>query len=59
LILLSDCPRNIAETHFLTTKLAGIKAANIQTFRKRYQEFELLDPSIVKDYGHKGTLLEI
>ncbi|KAF2789849.1 P-loop containing nucleoside triphosphate hydrolase protein [Melanomma pulvis-pyrius CBS 109.77] len=59
LVLFFDCPEQIAEKRFLTRMLTGREADDEQTFRKRYQEFSRLNPSIVEHYRTRGIVLEI
>lgn len=59
LVLLFDCPESSAQARFLTRKLAGREADDDQTFRKRYNEFNQLNPQIVEHYKAEGSLVEI
>ncbi|PVH91016.1 P-loop containing nucleoside triphosphate hydrolase protein, partial [Periconia macrospinosa] len=59
LVLFFDCPEEVAKKRFLTRKLVGREADDDWTFRKRYQEFTKLNPSIVEYYRTRGVLLAV
>ncbi|KAF1842324.1 P-loop containing nucleoside triphosphate hydrolase protein, partial [Cucurbitaria berberidis CBS 394.84] len=59
LVMLFDCPEELALERFLARKLAGREKDDEQMFKKRYQEFNVSNPSIVDHYREKGLLLEV
>ncbi|KAL7930790.1 P-loop containing nucleoside triphosphate hydrolase protein [Trichoderma chlorosporum] len=57
-VLFFDCPREQAETRVLKRN-QGREGDNAETFKKRYDEFEELNPSLLAHYEEMGKLITI
>ncbi|KAL7955796.1 P-loop containing nucleoside triphosphate hydrolase protein [Trichoderma compactum] len=57
-VLFFDCPREKAQIRVLHRK-QGREGDNIETFRKRYAEFQELNPSLLAYYEQSGKLITI
>ncbi|UKZ50353.1 hypothetical protein TrVGV298_004611 [Trichoderma virens] len=57
-VLFFDCPRKQAEIRVLNRK-QGREGDNAETFGKRYDEFQELNPSLLAHYGEAGKLITI
>ncbi|KKP03547.1 uridylate kinase [Trichoderma harzianum] len=57
-VLFFDCPKENAEARVLQRK-QGREGDNAETFRKRYAEFQELNPSLLAYYEQAGKLITI
>ncbi|KAL6803636.1 P-loop containing nucleoside triphosphate hydrolase protein [Trichoderma sp. SZMC 28012] len=57
-VLFFDCPGEMAEARVLQRK-QGREGDNAETFRKRYAEFQELNPSLFAYYEQAGKLITI
>ncbi|OPB41743.1 P-loop containing nucleoside triphosphate hydrolase protein [Trichoderma guizhouense] len=57
-VLFFDCPGEMAEARVLQRK-QGREGDNVETFRKRYAEFQELNPSLLAYYEQTGKLITV
>ncbi|PTB61998.1 P-loop containing nucleoside triphosphate hydrolase protein [Trichoderma citrinoviride] len=58
LVLFFDCPRVLAEGRVINRK-QGREGDDIETFKKRYDEFQDLNPPLLERYEKQGKLLTV
>ncbi|ETS01023.1 P-loop containing nucleoside triphosphate hydrolase protein, partial [Trichoderma reesei RUT C-30] len=58
LVLFFDCPRALAEGRVINRK-QGREGDNIETFKKRYDEFQNLNPPLLERFEEQGKLITI
>lgn len=56
LVLFFGCPKALVEQRVINRK-QGREGDNLETFRKRYDEFMELNPPLVHRYGQMGKLV--
>ncbi|KAH8128851.1 adenylate kinase-domain-containing protein [Trichoderma asperelloides] len=56
LVLFFDCPKDLAEKRVINRK-QGREGDNVETFRKRHDEFLELNPPLVRHYEQMGKLI--
>ncbi|KAF2453459.1 adenylate kinase-domain-containing protein, partial [Lineolata rhizophorae] len=57
-VLFFDCPEGLAEDR-VVQRLAGREGDNLETFRKRFEEFSKLNPPILEYYKSKDKLVVV
>ncbi|KAM0254373.1 hypothetical protein ACHAQJ_006842 [Trichoderma viride] len=57
-VLFFDCPRDLAEKRVVDRK-QGREGDNIETFRKRHDEFLELNPPLLHHYEETGNLITV
>ncbi|KAH0494771.1 hypothetical protein TgHK011_008360 [Trichoderma gracile] len=58
LVLFFDCPRDLAEGRVVNRK-QGREGDNLETFKKRYDEFQNLNPPLLERFEKQGKLITI
>ncbi|KAK6450956.1 UMP-CMP kinase [Trichoderma asperellum] len=58
LVLFFDCPKDLAEKRVINRK-QGREGDNVETFRKRHDEFLELNPPLVRHYEQMGKLITV
>ncbi|TFA99676.1 Uridylate kinase [Trichoderma ghanense] len=58
LVLFFDCPRDLAEGRVVNRK-QGREGDNLETFKKRYDEFQELNPPLLERYEKQGKLITV
>ncbi|KAF8847457.1 P-loop containing nucleoside triphosphate hydrolase protein [Acephala macrosclerotiorum] len=59
LVLLFNCPKEIAMKRYLTRNLEGREADDEAMFEKRYKEYVQENEDTVRDYRERGLLIEV
>lgn len=58
LVLFFDCPRDLAEGR-VVNRMQGREGDNLETFKKRYDEFQELNPPLLERYEKQGKLITV
>ncbi|PTB71160.1 P-loop containing nucleoside triphosphate hydrolase protein [Trichoderma longibrachiatum ATCC 18648] len=58
LVLFFDCPRHLAEGRVINRK-QGREGDNLETFKKRYNEFQKLNPPLLERFEKQGKLITV
>ncbi|KAL6874834.1 P-loop containing nucleoside triphosphate hydrolase protein [Trichoderma novae-zelandiae] len=58
LVLFFDCPRHLSEGRVIHRR-QGREGDNLETFKKRYDEFQDLNPPLLQRYEKQGKLITV